>query len=196
MAILFLLVVFLMGVLSWLILTYNKLVSLRNRLVNAFAQIDVQLKRRHDLIPNLVETAKGYLAHERGTLENVIAARNLAQTARQAAAKNPADPQAVAALAQAEGALSTTVGRLFALVESYPTLKANENMMQLSEELTSTENKVAFARQGFNDAVMDLNIAVQSFPALLFSRPLGFTSAAMLQPIESESERKAPVVKF
>lgn len=180
----------------WLIATYNNLVEVRNRMANAYAQIDVQLKRRHDLIPNLVEVAKGYMAHERGTLEAVIAARNTAQTASDAAARKPGDAAAMAAMAQAEGALSGTLGRLFALAESYPDLKANQSMMQLSEELTSTENKVSFARQAFNDAVMRLNTAVQSFPAVLFASALGFSLAQMLQPISSDAEREPPAVKF
>lgn len=180
----------------WLIATYNDLVARRNRMANAYAQIDVQLKRRHDLIPNLVETAKGYMAHERTTLEAVIAARNTAQTASDAAARRRGAAAAMGAMAQAEGALSGTLGRFFALAESYPELKANQNMMQLSEELTSTENKVSFARQAFNDAVMQLNIAIQSFPAVLFAGALGFSQAEMLQPIASDAERDPPAVKF
>jgi LemA protein len=183
-------------VVVWLIATYNNLVAGRNRMANAYAQIDVQLKRRHDLIPNLVETAKGYMAHERTTLEAVIAARNTAQTAGDAASRKPGDAAAMSAMAQAEGALSGTLGRFFALAESYPDLKANQNMMQLSEELTSTENKVSFARQAFNDAVMKLNTAIESFPAVVFAGALGFSPAQMLQPIESEAERQPPVVKF
>lgn len=175
---------------------YNRLVALRNKVANAFGQIDVQLKRRHDLIPNLVETARAYMGHERSTLEAVVNARNAAQAAGQLAAQQPGDAQALTAMAQAEGALSGTLGRFFALAEAYPDLKANQNMMQLSEELTTTENKVAFARQAFNDAVMGLNTAIQSFPALVFAGTLGFKSAALLQPLESEAERKAPVVRF
>jgi LemA protein len=180
----------------WLIATYNRLVELRNRMANAYAQIDVQLKRRHDLIPNLVETAKAYMAHERTTLEAVIAARNTAQAASAAAATKPGDAVAMNAMAQAESALSGTLGRFFALAESYPDLKANENMLQLSEELTSTENKVTFARQAFNDSVMQLNTAVQSFPAVAFAGALGFSLAQMLQPIGSDAEREPPAVKF
>ncbi len=183
-------------VVVWLIVTYNNLVALRNRMANGYAQIDVQLKRRHDLIPNLVETAKGYMAHERSTLEAVIAARNTAQAAGGAASSAPGDAAAMSAMAQAEGALSGTLSRFFALAESYPDLKANQNMMQLSEALTSTENKVSFARQAFNDAVMKLNTAIQSFPAVVFAGALGFSEAQMLQPIEGEAERQAPVVKF
>lgn len=183
-------------VILFLISLYNRLVALRNKVANAFGQIDVQLKRRHDLIPNLVETARAYMGHERSTLEAVVNARNAAQAAGQLAVQQPGDAQALAAMAQAEGALSGTLGRFFALAEAYPDLKANQNMMQLSEELTTTENKVAFARQAFNDAVMGLNTAIQSFPALVFAGTLGFKSAALLQPLESEAERKAPVVRF
>ena len=175
---------------------YNRLVALKNKVANAFGQIDVQLKRRHDLIPNLVETARAYMTHERSTLEAVVNARNTAQAVGQLAAQQPGDAQALAAMAQAEGALSSTLGRFFALAEAYPDLKANQTMMQLSEELTTTENKVAFARQAFNDAVMELNTAIQSFPAVVFAGALGFTTAALLQPLESEAERKAPVVRF
>src|SRR5579863_2479953 len=146
---------------------YNNLVSLRNRFKNAFAQIDVQLKRRYDLIPNLVETAKGYLAHERGTLDEVIAARNTAVSANQKAAANPADAQAMQGLIGAEGVLTGSLGKLFALAEAYPNLKANETMMQLSEELTSTENKVSFARQAYNDSVTTYNTARETFPNVL-----------------------------
>jgi LemA protein len=178
------------------VLTYNRLVTLKNKLANAFAQIDVQLKRRHDLIPNLVETARAYMAHERSTLEAVTAARNSAQAAGQAAGQNPADPQALAAMAQAESTLSSTLGRFFAVAESYPDLKANQTMMQLAEEIATTENKVAFSRQAFNDAVMNLNTAVQSFPAVLFAGALGFAAATPLQPIETDAERQAPVARF
>jgi len=148
----------------WLISIYNGLVAQRNRFKNAFAQIDVQLKRRYDLIPNLVETAKGYIKHERGTLEAVITARNGAQSANQRAAANPADAEAMKQMAAAEAGLSGALGRLFALSEAYPDLKANQTMMQLSEELTSTENKISFARQAYNDAVMSYNTAIESFP--------------------------------
>lgn len=182
--------------LLFLISLYNRLVALKNKVANAFGQIDVQLKRRHDLIPNLVETARAYMAHERTTLEAVINARNTAQAAGQLAAQQPGDAQALAAMAQAEGALSSSLGRFFALAEAYPDLKANQTMMQLSEELTTTENKVAFARQAFNDAVMALNTAIQSFPAVVFAGALGFANATVLQPLESEAERKAPVVRL
>jgi LemA protein len=179
-----------------MILTYNRLVGLKNRSANAFAQIDVQLKRRHDLIPNLVETARAYMAHERSTLDAVTEARNVAQAAGRAAAQNPADARALTAMAQAEGALTSTLGRFFAVAEAYPDLKANQTMMQLAEEITTTENKVAFARQAFNDAVMNLNTAIQSFPAVLFAGALGFVAAPQLQPIEAKAEREVPVVKF
>ena len=145
--------------LVWAVSIYNGLVELRNRFKNAFAQIDVQLKRRYDLIPNLVETAKGYMGHERTTLEAVIQARNQAMSAGKAAAQNPADGGAMAGLVGAEGVLSGALGRLFALSESYPDLKANQNMMQLTEELTSTENSISFARQAYNDAVTSYNTA-------------------------------------
>jgi LemA protein len=174
---------------------YNRLVSGRNAYKNAFAQIDVQLTRRHDLIPNLVETAKGYMKHERQTLEAVIAARNAAVTGLKTAAANPGDPNAVQQLAGAENALSGALGRMFALAEAYPDLKANQNMMQLSEELTSTENKVAFARQAFNDAVMGYNNAREVFPNSIVANSFGFGPAELLQ-IESPEKRAAPVVTF
>jgi LemA protein len=176
--------------------TYNGLVGKRNRYQNAFAQIDVQLKRRYDLIPNLVETAKGYLKHERETLEAVIAARNSALSAARAAAEHPGDPSAMKALSGAEGALSAGLGRLMVLSEAYPDLKANTTMRDLTEELTSTENKVSFARQAFNDPVTEYNTARQSFPAVLFSAALGFVDGALLEVIESADERKAPKVSF
>jgi len=174
---------------------YNRLVSSRNGYKNAFAQIDVQLTRRHDLIPNLVETAKGYMKHERETLEAVISARNAAVTGLKAAAANPGDPNAVQQLAGAENALSGALGRLFALAEAYPDLKANQNMMQLSEELTSTENKVAFARQAFNDSVMSYNNTREVFPNSIVANSFGFAAAELLQ-IESPEKRAVPVVKF
>jgi LemA protein len=174
---------------------YNRLVALRNRYKNAFAQIDVQLKRRYDLIPNLVEIAKGYMKHERETLEAVIAARNLAASAGMKAAASPGDPAAMQSLAQAEGQLQGTLGRLFALAESYPDLKANQNMMQLQEELTSTENKVAFARQAYNDAVMTYNTKRETFPDLIVANFSGFTEAKMFE-VEQPAEREAPKVKF
>ncbi len=174
---------------------YNRLVSLRNRFKNAFAQIDVQLKRRYDLIPNLVETAKGYLKHERETLEAVIAARNSAASAAKTAAANPADAGAVKGLAAAETGLTGALGRFFALSEAYPDLKANQNMMQLTEELTSTENKIAFARQAFNDSVMAYNTARETFPAVVFAGMFGFSAAELFQ-IESPAEREAVKVSF
>ena len=184
------------AVIVWAVVIYNGLVALRNRFKNAFAQIDVQLKRRHDLIPNLVETARGYIKHERETLEAVIKARNSAMGAAQAASANPGNPAAMLALGQAEGALTGVLGRMFALAESYPDLKANQNMLALQEELTSTENKVAFARQGYNDSVMEYNIKRESLPDSIFAGTFGFGAAELLQATESVEERKAPQVKF
>jgi LemA protein len=180
----------------WAITIYNGLVALRNRFKNAFSQIDVQLKRRYDLIPNLVETAKGYLKHERETLEAVIKARNLAVTAAQTAAASPGNPAAMQGLGQAEGALSNVLGRLFMLTEAYPDLKANQNMLAIQEELTSTENKVAFARQAFNDAVMEYNTRRESFPDNLFAGMFRFDPAELLNATESAEERKTPKVSF
>jgi len=174
---------------------YNRLVASRNRFKNAFAQIDVQLTRRHDLIPNLVETAKGYMAHERETLEAVINARTAAVSGLKQAAKDPSDPEAMKQLAEAEQGLSGALGRLFALAESYPDLKANENMMQLSEELTTTENKVAFARQAYNDSVMDYNTLRESFPNNFFAGWFNFAPAELLE-IEDETKREVPEVSF
>ena len=174
---------------------YNRLVALRQRFKNAFAQIDVQLKRRYDLIPNLVETAKGYLKHERETLEAVIAARNQAQQAESRAAANPGDPAAMGALMGAEGVLTGTLGRLFALSEAYPDLKANQNMQQLQEELTSTENRIAFARQAYNDAVMAYNTYRESFPQNQIAGAFGFKEATMFE-IQIEAEREPPRVSF
>lgn len=174
---------------------YNRLVQLRNRFKNAFAQIDVQLKRRYDLIPNLVETAKAYLKHERETLEAVIAARSTAVNAQQQAAARPDDPNAIRALSSAEGQLGSVLGRLFALSEAYPDLKANQNMMQLTEELTSTENKIAFARQAFNDAVMTYNTTREEFPAVVFAGPLGFQHAQSFE-MENPEEKEVPKVSF
>jgi len=180
----------------WAVGIFNGLVALRNRFKNAFAQIDVQLKRRYDLIPNLVEVAKGYMKHERETLEAVIKARNSAQGAAQAAQAAPGDPAAMQALGQAEGALTGVLGRMFALAESYPDLKANTNMLSLQEELSSTENKVSFARQAFNDAVMEYNTKRESFPGNFFAGMFNFGPAELLQSTESAEERKAPQVKF
>jgi len=180
----------------WAIAIYNGLVALRNRFKNAFAQIDVQLKRRYDLIPNLVEVAKGYMAHERGTLEAVINARNSAMGAAQKAAGNPADGAAIQALAGAESGLAGALGRLVALAEAYPDLKANENMLAVQEELTSTENKVSFARQAYNDAVMSYNTRRESFPDNIFAGFFQFKPAELLQATESDEERTAPQVSF
>ena len=180
----------------WAVSIYNRLVQLRNRFKNSFAQIDVQLKRRYDLIPNLVETAKGYIKHERETLEAVIKARNQAVTAANAAGANPGNPAAMQGLSQAEGQLTGVLGRLFALSESYPDLKANQNMLAIQEELSSTENKVAFARQAFNDSVMEYNTKRESFPDTIFAGMFGFGVAELLQATESAEERKAPQVKF
>ena len=174
---------------------YNRLVAGRNRYKNSFAQIDVQLTRRHDLIPNLVEVAKGYMSHERETLEGVITARNAAVTGLKAAAQDPTDPDAMKQLSSAEQGLSGALGRLFALSEADPDLKASENMMQLTEELTTTENKVAFARQAYNDAVMMYNTLRESFPNNFFAGWFGFKAAELLQ-IEDEAKREAPKVSF
>jgi LemA protein len=174
---------------------YNKLVALRNRYRNAFAQIDVQLKRRYDLIPNLVETAKGYIKHERETLEAVTKARNLAVTAGQQAAANPGDPGAMKSLGGAEGQLTAALGRLFAVMEAYPDLKANQNMLALQEELSSTENKIAFARQAYNDSVMTYNTSRETFPSVMFAGMFGFQPADLFE-IEQAGEREAPKVSF
>lgn len=179
----------------WLIGAYNGLVTLRNRFKNAFAQIDVQLKRRYDLIPNLVETAKGYLKHERETLEAVIAARNTAYAASKAAAANPADAAAMKGLLGAESGLAGAMSRLMVVAEQYPDLKANQNMMQLTEELTSTENKVSFARQAYNDAVTTYNTTRERFPTNLIAGIFNFAEAALFQ-VENAAERNAPQVKF
>lgn len=179
----------------WVMGTYNGLVRLRNRFKNAFAQIDVQLKRRYDLIPNLVETAKGYMSHERETLEAVITARNAASTAGRAAAAAPADPAAMQGLLGAETVLSGAMTKFMALAEAYPDLKANQNMMQLTEELTSTENKVSFARQAYNDAVTEYNIKREMFPSNLIAGMFNF-AAAVLFEIDNAVERQAPKVSF
>ena len=187
--------IILVGVVLFAISIYNRLVAGRNRFKNAFAQIDVQLTRRHDLIPNLVETAKGYMKHERETLEAVITARNTAVSGLKEAAADPSDPEAMKRLAQAEQGLSGALGRLFALSEAYPDLKANENMMQLSEELTTTENKVAFARQAYNDSVMVYNTLRESFPNNFFAGWFNFKAAELLE-IEDEAKREVPKVSF
>jgi LemA protein len=179
----------------WVIGIYNALVALRNRFKNAFAQIEVQLKRRYDLIPNLVETAKGYLRHERETLEAVIKARNIALAASQSAAANPADANAMKGLVAAETGLTGALSRLMVIAEQYPDLKANQNMMQLTEELTSTENKIAFARQAYNDSVMAYNTTRESFPSVAFSGMFGFQPAELFK-IEDAQERNAPKVSF
>jgi LemA protein len=180
---------------AWLVSMYNGLVGLRNRFKNAFAQIDVQLKRRHDLIPNLVETAKGYLSHERETLEAVIAARNSAEGARQRAAADPGDASAMKGLSTAEAGLTGILGRFIALSEAYPDLKSNENMMQLSEELSSTENKIAFARQAYNDAVMRYNNKCEMVPSNFIARMFQFQPAELFE-IELEEERGPVKVQF
>ncbi|MBI1736501.1 MAG: LemA family protein [Candidatus Rokubacteria bacterium] len=197
-----------MGIGSWIFLAvvaaiviatigmYNGLVALRNRYKNAFAQIDVQLKRRYDLIPNLVETAKGYMAHERQTLEAVISARQTAVRAEQRAAAQPGSPAAMTGLAAAEAGLSGALMRLFAVAEAYPDLKANQNMMAVQEELTSTENRVAFARQGYNDTVMEYNTRRESFPTNLMAGMFRFEAAGLLEATGSDEERKAPRVSF
>lgn len=174
---------------------YNRLVTLRNRYRNAFSQIDVQLKRRYDLIPNLVEVCKGYMAHEQSTLEAVTQARNLAAAASAQAAAKPGEPAAMTALAGAEGALAGALGRLFAVVEAYPDLKANQNMLALQEELTSTENKIAFARQAYNDAVLAYNNQRETFPSVLVAPMFGFEEAKLFE-IEQPGEREAPKVSF
>jgi LemA protein len=179
----------------WVVGIYNSLVALRNRFKNAFAQIDVQLKRRYDLIPNLVETAKGYLKHERETLEAVIKARNIAAAAAQSAAANPADANAVRGLGAAEAGLAGALSRLMVVAEQYPDLKANQNMMQLTEELTSTENKIAFARQAYNDSVMTYNTARETFPNVVFAGMFGFLPAELFK-VDDPTERNAPKVQF
>lgn len=182
------------AIVIWGIAIYNNLVNLRNRVRNSFSQIDVQLTRRYDLIPNLIEAVKGYMSHERGTLEAVIEARNSAVSGLKKAAADPSDPDAIKALASAEATLGGTLGRLFALAESYPDLKANQNMMQFQEELASTENKVAFSRQAFNDSVMSYNNSCQNFPSNLLAKNFGFKTAEFLD-IE-EGKRDVPEVSF
>ena len=188
----------LVAVAFWGVGIYNGLVRARNAFRNAFAQIDVQLQRRFDLIPNLVEVAKTYMSHERETLEAVIAARSAAQSGLSAAKANPGDPEAMATLAAAQGQLNAGLGRLLAVAEAYPDLKANQNMMQLTEELTSTENKVAFARQAFNDAVMGYNNRREAFPGNIFAGLFGFVAAMLLEiPVDKRDQvREAPKVQF
>jgi LemA protein len=195
--IIFLIVLAAIAVLSLMFVVgqYNALVVLRNRFKNAFSQIDVQLKRRHDLIPNLVETAKAYMQHESKTLEAVTQARNLAQSAGGRAAANPGDPSAMRELAGAEAGLTGALGRLLAVAENYPDLKANQNMMQLTEELTSTENKVAFARQAYNDSVMTYNTKREVFPTNIIAGLFNFAAAELFQ-VDNAAERQAPKVSF
>ena len=195
---LLILLVIVAAVAFWGVGIYNGLVTSRNGYKNAFAQIDVQLQRRFDLIPNLVEVARKYMAHERETLEAVIAARSAAQSGLSAAKANPGDPGAMAQLAAAQGQLNAGLGRLLAVAEAYPDLKANQNMMQLTEELTSTENKVAFARQAFNDAVMGYNNRREAFPGNLFAGMFGFAAATLLDiPVDKRDQvREAPKVSF
>ncbi|MFP7722122.1 LemA family protein [Lysobacter sp. A3-1-A15] len=191
------LLAFVAVVVAWLVALYNGLVRARNGYRNAFSQIDVQLQRRFDLIPNLVDTAKAYLTHERETLEAVIAARGAAQSGLAAAKASPGDPAAMAELARTQGALDGTLGRLMVVVEAYPDLKANQNMMQLSEELTSTENRVAFARQAYNDAVMAYNNRREVFPSSLVAGNFGFRPAAFLDiPADRAEVREAPRIQF
>ncbi len=195
--VIFLLVVLVVAVIAglWVVGNYNGLVTLRNRFKNAFAQIDVQLKRRYDLIPNLVETAKGYMKHERETLEAVIAARNTAYAASKTAAANPADAGAMKSLLNAESGLGGALSRLMVVSEQYPDLKANQNMMQLTEELTSTENKISFARQAYNDAVTVYNTKREVFPTNIIAGMFNFAEAQLFQ-VDVAAERNAPQVKF
>ena len=183
------------AIVFWAIGIYNRLINERNRVKNAFAQIDVQLTRRHDLIPNLVEAVKGYMKHERETLEAVIKARNVAVSALDAAKADPSNAKAIQELGASEGALGSILGRLFALSEAYPDLKANQNMMQFQEELASTENKVAFSRQAFNDAVLSYNNTAENFPNNVIASTFAFELASFLE-IEAEEKRDVPDVSF
>lgn len=183
-------------VVFWGVGVYNRIIALRNYFENAFSQIDVQLKRRYDLIPNLVETAKAYMTHERETLEAVIAARNQAVDANKKVASHPADSSAFKQMVAADGVLDASLGKFFALSEAYPDLQANQTMMQLSEELSSTENRIAFARQGYNDSVMSYNVAIQQFPGSVIANSFGFKTAELLESTETPEERKAIKVAF
>ena len=183
------------ALIAWVVGIYNNLVNLRNRVKNAFAQIDVQLTRRYDLIPNLVEAVKGYMKHERETLEAVISARNSAVSNLEAAKSDPSNGDAIKKLGASEGILGAALGRLFALSEAYPDLKANQNMMQLQEELASTENKVAFSRQAFNDSVLSYNNAAENFPNNIIAGMFRFESSSFLE-IDSEEKREVPEVSF
>ena len=193
---LIILLVLVLLIVFWGVGAYNRLVSMQNQCRNAFAQIDVQLKRRYDLIPNLVETAKGYMKHEREALESVITTRNQAVTANAKASGDPGDAAAMRQMAAAEGMLNSSLGRMFALSEAYPELKANQNMMQLTEELTSTENRIAFARQGYNDGVMQYNTAREQFPGSIIAGIFAFRPAELLQSTEAPEERKPVKVSF
>lgn len=183
---------------AWAVTAYNRLVVARNRIANAFGQIDVQLKRRHDLVPNLVEVARGYMAHEAATLEAVIRARGAASSAAQQARAQPADADAgaIGMLSQAESALGAQLGRLMVLSEAYPALQADAHMLRLGEEITSTENRIGFARQAYNDQVLEFNHAANQFPAVLLARSLGFGEAAMLESTASATERAVPQLRF
>ena len=190
------LVVIIAVIIFYFVGIYNNLVAFRNRYLNAFKQIDVQLKRRYDLIPNLVESTKGYLAHERGTLDEVIKARNNAFSASNAAAANPGNSTAMNGLTQAEGILGGAMGKLIAVVESYPDLKANQTISQLMEEITSTENKISFARQAYNDVVAEYNTSREQFPNSIVANSYNFQPANLLEAVENQEERKAPKVSF
>ena len=189
-------VLLLVAVALWAMAVYNRLVQLRNRTANAFGQIDVQLKRRHDLVPNLVEVARGYLQHEASTLQAVIAARGQAQGAASNARQHVGDAAALGALAAAEGVLGSSLGRLMVVAEAYPELKADAQMQSLSEEIASTENRIGFARQAYNDEVMEFNNKASQFPDLIWARLLGFKHLSMLQSTTSEQERTVPQVRF